>query len=208
MVSIRRAHVADLMNMQNANLHCLPENYQLKYYLYHGLSWPQLLFVAEDARKRVVGYVLAKMDDEGSKTPHGHITSLAVFRSHRKMGLATKLMIAANRAMLQNFKAKYVSLHVRESNQGAFHLYKNTLKYATHDIEEGYYADGEDAYDMRKTFVPGETEDEWILDEGEEPEEHDGQDPDEEEAKALEQIKPDSSGKLQIVEDTVEEIDD
>ena len=148
------------------------------------------------------------MDDEESKEPHGHITSLAVFRSHRKMGLATKLMIAANRAMLQNFQAKYVSLHVRESNQGAFHLYKNTLQYKTHDIEVGYYADGEDAYDMRKTFVPGEKEGEWIVDEGEEEEkETDGNDPDAAEATALEQITPDSKGRLQIVEDTVEELD-
>ena len=36
------------MNMQHCNLLCLPENYQMKYYMYHGLSWPQLSFVAED----------------------------------------------------------------------------------------------------------------------------------------------------------------
>ena len=35
------------MNMQHCNLLCLPENYQMKYYFYHGLSWPQvsLIFV-------------------------------------------------------------------------------------------------------------------------------------------------------------------
>ncbi len=31
-------------------------------------------------------------DDEDGTEPHGHITSLAVLRSHRKLGLATKLM--------------------------------------------------------------------------------------------------------------------
>lgn len=31
-----------------------------QYYLYHVLSWPQLLYVAEDYGK-IVGYVLAKM---------------------------------------------------------------------------------------------------------------------------------------------------
>jgi ribosomal protein S18 acetylase RimI-like enzyme len=46
--------------MQNANLMCLPENYQLKYYVYHLLTWPQLSYVAED-RGKIVGYVLAKM---------------------------------------------------------------------------------------------------------------------------------------------------
>jgi hypothetical protein len=42
-------------------LHSLPENYQMKYYLYHILSWPQLLYVAEDYDGSIVGYVLAKM---------------------------------------------------------------------------------------------------------------------------------------------------
>ena len=48
----------DLMNMQHCNLLCLPENYQMKYYMYHGLSWPQLSFVAEDHKGEIVGYVL------------------------------------------------------------------------------------------------------------------------------------------------------
>ena len=61
MVSIRQATLDDLLSMQDANLHCLPENYQMKYYLYHILSWPQLLYVAEDYNKKIVGYVLAKM---------------------------------------------------------------------------------------------------------------------------------------------------
>lgn len=47
-LSIRQATVDDLLQMQTANLWCLPENYQMKYYMYHVLSWPQLLFVAED----------------------------------------------------------------------------------------------------------------------------------------------------------------
>jgi peptide alpha-N-acetyltransferase len=31
-------------------------------------------------------------------------------------------------------------------------LYNETLKYKINDVERGYYADGEDAYDMRCTF--------------------------------------------------------
>lgn len=33
----------------------------LQYYMYHILSWPQLLHVAEDYDGKIVGYVLAKM---------------------------------------------------------------------------------------------------------------------------------------------------
>lgn len=52
--------------------------------------------------------------------------------------------------MEQVFSAEYVSLHVRKSNRAAFNLYTETLGYKIHDIEAKYYADGEDAYDMRK----------------------------------------------------------
>lgn len=40
--------------------------------------------------------------------------SQAVKRSHRRLGLAQKLMDQASRAMIENFNAKYVSLHVRK----------------------------------------------------------------------------------------------
>jgi len=131
---------------------CLPENYQMKYYFYHALSWPQLLYVAVDGDGSIVGYVLAKMEEEvaAGAEVHGHITSLAVLRSHRKLGLATKLMLAAEQTMCECFGAKYVSLHVRRSNRAAIHLYTETLKFTVTDIEKKYYADGEDAFDMRK----------------------------------------------------------
>lgn len=54
--------------------------------------------------------------------------------------------------MHEVFGAEYVSLHVRKSNRAAYHLYNETLKYKINDVERGYYADGEDAYDMRCTF--------------------------------------------------------
>lgn len=39
------------MNMQHCNLLCLPENYQMKYYFYHGLSWPQVSLIFVEGRK-------------------------------------------------------------------------------------------------------------------------------------------------------------
>jgi ribosomal protein S18 acetylase RimI-like enzyme len=162
MVCVRQATLDDLIFMQRCNLLCLPENYQLKYYLYHVLSWPQLLFVAEDYDGSIVGYVLAKMEEDAPPTskapvsPHGHITSLSVARTHRKLGLATSLMRAAHKAMDEVFQAQYVSLHVRVSNKAAFHLYHNTLGYEIHKEEQKYYADGENAYSMRKQLCAGQ----------------------------------------------------
>ena len=67
------------------------------YYLYHLTSWPNILFVAEADNKKIVGYVLAKLEDENDDTKkkpynEAHITSLSVLRTHRKLGIATKLM--------------------------------------------------------------------------------------------------------------------
>lgn len=164
MVSIRQATVIficvvcsnvhkadDLLAMQTTNLWCLPENYQMKYYLYHFLSWPQLLHVAENHKGQIVGYVLAKMEED-SDVPHGHITSLAVLRTHRKCGIASSLMRLAHSRMEEVFGAEYCSLHVRYTNMAAFHLYSETLGYEISEIEKGYYADGEDAYSMRRYF--------------------------------------------------------
>ena len=115
MVCIRPATVDDLWAMQHCNLMCLPENYQMKYYFYHALSWPQLLHVAE-SDGQVVGYVLAKLDEDSTEI-HGHITSLAVLRTHRKLGIAAKLMMAAHAAMEGVFEAKYCSLHGEEEDE-------------------------------------------------------------------------------------------
>ncbi|RKP17769.1 acyl-CoA N-acyltransferase [Rozella allomycis CSF55] len=122
----------------------------MKYYYYHLLSWPQLSYVAEDTKGRIIGYVLAKMEDDmdaqnSQSVPHGHITSLAVMRTYRRLGVAQKLMTLSH-----VFNAKHVSLHVRKSNRAAFSLYKETLGFEIHEIEKKYYADGEDAYAMRK----------------------------------------------------------
>uniref|UniRef100_A0A1A9W3E4 N-terminal amino-acid N(alpha)-acetyltransferase NatA n=1 Tax=Glossina brevipalpis TaxID=37001 RepID=A0A1A9W3E4_9MUSC len=112
-MNIRCAKPEDLMTMQHCNLLCLPENYQMKYYFYHGLTWPQLSYVAEDDKGNIVGYVLAKMEEpeSGEDSKRGHITSLAVKRSYRRLGLAQKLMNQASEAMVECFDAQYVSLH-------------------------------------------------------------------------------------------------
>lgn len=191
-VNIRRATIDDIICMQNANLHNLPENYMMKYYLYHILSWPEASFVAtttsnvfdeEDIDEReqeddhlvindpitgneikldptyvksgekLVGYVLVKMNDDPeqqNEAPNGHITSLSVMRTYRRMGLAEKLMRQALFALREVHNAEYVSLHVRQSNRAALHLYRDTLEFEVLSIEKGYYQDGEDAYAMKK----------------------------------------------------------
>lgn len=183
-ITIRRATIDDIICMQNANLHNLPENYMLKYYMYHILSWPEASFVAttvnveentmeqlslEDGKgqevkldpnylapgEKLVGYVLAKMNDDPDQQDqplNGHITSLSVMRTYRRMGIAEKLMRQALFALREVYNAKFVSLHVRQSNRAALHLYADTLEFEVLSVEKSYYQDGEDAYAMKKVL--------------------------------------------------------
>ncbi|KUJ11983.1 acyl-CoA N-acyltransferase [Mollisia scopiformis] len=158
-MDIRLLHPSDIPHVQHANITNLPENYFMKYYLYHALSWPQLSYVAVDVSRpkktlydypRIVGYVLAKMEeDPPDGVQHGHITSLSVMRTHRRLGIAEKLMRQSQKAMVETFSAQYVSLHVRVSNTAALRLYRDTLGFKNEKVEAKYYADGEDAYSMK-----------------------------------------------------------
>ncbi|KAB8611439.1 hypothetical protein FH972_025944 [Carpinus fangiana] len=165
-MDIRLLRSSDIPNVQLANLTNLPENYFLKYYLYHALSWPQLSYVAVDVSSleynassnpytskppKIVGYVLAKIDEDNNQT--GHITSLSVMRTHRRLGLAEKLMRQSTRAMREYYNARDVSLHVRCSNQAAIGLYTERLGFAREKVESKYYADGEDAFSMKLDLV-------------------------------------------------------
>lgn len=93
---------------------------------------------------------MAKLEDDDTKgnEVEAHITSLSVLRTHRKLGIATKLMRATHHQMKTYFGCTKCSLRVRVTNQAAIRLYRGILKYDTKDVEKSYYADGEDAFDM------------------------------------------------------------
>lgn len=93
MISIRKARFEDLIQMQQLNVKCLPENYTFKFFYYHFISWPDLIFVAENLEtNEVVGYVMGKIEEGTDSLGKGHVTSLAVHRNFRKLGIAHKIM--------------------------------------------------------------------------------------------------------------------
>ncbi|GAV99061.1 N-acetyltransferase complex catalytic subunit Ard1 [Lentinula edodes] len=151
-MNIRLARPEDLSGMQAGNLVNLPENYLMKFWMYHIITWPQLSFVAENDKGHIVGYVLAKIDEESEEKGgemHGHVNSISVLRSYRRLGLAKRLMMLSQDAMASIYKANYVSLHVRKSNIAAIGLYRDTLGFEVAEVEKKYYGDGEDAYVMK-----------------------------------------------------------
>jgi ribosomal protein S18 acetylase RimI-like enzyme len=105
--------------------------------------------VAEDTEtKRVAGYVIGKADDDAPET--GHITSLAVRREYRKLGIAKKLMDQLHMAMRETLNLSRVTLNVRRSNYSAIALYQRALGYELIKVDVAYYADKEDALYMSK----------------------------------------------------------
>ena len=152
---IRRATVDDVRNIRSCNVACTPnEAYQPNYFAHHIQSWPQLQYVAEDRTKdEIVGYILSRIVEE----ERAHITSLAVLPSHRNLGLATRLVRAAEHEMLTTFDVASVSLYLRKSNHPAFRLYSTTLDFEVHAEKKEFYLDGEGAFDMRKALKSAAT---------------------------------------------------
>ncbi|KAG2142418.1 acyl-CoA N-acyltransferase [Suillus clintonianus] len=155
-MNIRRAEPKDLTKIQQCNLHNLPENYHMRYWAYSFITWPEVSYLAEDSSGRVVGYVLSSIepDEEFPWLQVGHVNSLSVLRTYRRLGLAKRLMMLSRKAMTDSYNIEYIQLHVRKSNRAAFNLYSQKLGFEIHRKEVGYYGDGEDAFSMRIVLKP------------------------------------------------------
>jgi N-terminal acetyltransferase B complex catalytic subunit len=79
---------------------------------------------------------------------HGHVTALTVAPPARRMGHATKLTEALEKAC-DEANAWFVDLFVRAENVSAQQLYKK-MGYSVYRRVVGYYNDEADAFDMRK----------------------------------------------------------
>lgn len=89
----------------------------------------------------------------------GQITSVAVNRSYRRLGLAKKLMRQSQIKMIEVYNCKTCALHVRESNYAARHMYESVLgfKYCFYcrvmnrlmETDYKYYGDGENGLALR-----------------------------------------------------------
>ncbi|EDR23798.1 N-terminal acetyltransferase complex ard1 subunit, putative [Entamoeba dispar SAW760] len=153
MFTIRKATPADLPAIQNVNLTNLPENYNLQLYYYHLILYPTS-FVAVTPDNKIVGYCLTKIEDDD---PHpvvtGQVTSISVLRTYRRLGIATKLIRAAENSMIEIFGARAMMLQVRVSNKPALHLYEKTIGFTVTKVSKHYYLDGEDALILTHNFT-------------------------------------------------------
>ncbi|GFE54712.1 GTP binding protein [Babesia ovis] len=127
MLTMRRATMYDLVGTSDCNLVNVIENYQMKYYFYHLLSWPQLTNIAVAPNGYICGYSMAKLEEDVDNA--GHLTAVGVLRSYRSMGIAQSVITQTHDAMEAVYACNSVYLFVRVSNWSAYSMYKNRLGY-------------------------------------------------------------------------------
>jgi N-alpha-acetyltransferase 10/11 len=159
-LSVRLARLGDIPQIQQCNLANLPENYPDVFFQRHIYTWPELSIVAEDPENDyIVGYALGRVEMVPRKTQSvwgvkdrpeysGHITSIAVEREYRGIGMANSLMTRLHEEFIEHFDVNSVSLHCRVTNRAAISLYMKKLDYQCTDRVAKYYADSEDAWVM------------------------------------------------------------
>ena len=144
---MRQQQTSDLIAIQTQNLLSLPENYTMQYYYFHLLTAPELSWVAVNEKGAVVGYVVGKpYSDVSSIVMHrddndklcGAITSVAVCREYRRLGIAQRLMRQVERKMIEVYGMERCRLNVRETNYAAQHLYTSVLGFKCVALERGY----------------------------------------------------------------------
>ncbi|AQK57708.1 Putative acyl-CoA N-acyltransferase (NAT) family protein [Zea mays] len=100
----------------------LSEPYSIFTYRYFVYLWPQLTFLAFDARDgKCVGTVVCKMGEHRGAF-RGYIAMLVVLKPYRGRGIATELVTRSIRAMMES-GCEEVTLEAEVTNKGALALY-------------------------------------------------------------------------------------
>ena len=68
-------------------------------------------------------------DNKDKAHVHALVTSISVLRTYRRLGIATKLMHAAEESLKEVYDAAYLSLNVRVTNRAAVTMYKDVFNF-------------------------------------------------------------------------------
>jgi len=153
--NLRLFKPSDLNRVIHINRVCLPENYSSFFFIDLHHRFPETFIVAEE-NGEVVGYIMCRIETSlasfgfSGLIKKGHVVSIAVLPEYQRKGIGLALMQKAMENM-RHYKAKKCFLEVRVSNTPAIQMYKKLGFQIKRRIRE-YYMDGEDAYEMEKSF--------------------------------------------------------
>ncbi|KAK8997630.1 hypothetical protein V6N11_012179 [Hibiscus sabdariffa] len=150
MTTIRRFCCNDLLRFTSVNLDHLTETFNMSFYMTYLARWPDYFQVAEGPGKRIMGYIMGKVEGQGESW-HGHVTAVTVAPEYRRQQLAKKLMNLLEEVSDKIDKAYFVDLFVRASNTPAIKMYEK-LGYVIYRRVLRYYSGEEDGLDMRKAL--------------------------------------------------------
>ncbi len=139
---LRGFSVADLSSVYDLACYTLSERYDPNLFTTISASWPEGFTVVESPWG-IKAFLLGIM----TSPVHSRVLMLAVSPDMRRKGVGTMLM---ERFLEESIKkgAKVLTLEVRKGNMAAMEFYKK-LGFQPIDVIEGYYNDGEDAYQMQ-----------------------------------------------------------
>lgn len=152
---IRRCDPSDIIPVMEINLKTLPEHYSDYFYESLLAELPEAFLVAE-AEKRLVGYIMCKIEYGFSNfkklgfVKKGHVVSIAVLPDYRQKGIG-RVLVEESIAGVKLKKSDELYLEVRCSNSEAIRLYEK-LGFVIKQRLKAYYRDGEDAYLMAIEF--------------------------------------------------------
>ncbi|XVF72399.1 hypothetical protein PTKIN_Ptkin12aG0118400 [Pterospermum kingtungense] len=150
MTTIHRFCCNDLLRFASVNLDHLTETFNMSFYMTYLARWPDYFHVAEGPGKRIMGYIMGKVEGQGESW-HGHVTAVTVAPEYRRQQLAKKLMNLLEDISDKIDKAYFVDLFVRASNTPAIKMYEK-LGYVIYRRVLRYYSGEEDGLDMRKAL--------------------------------------------------------
>lgn len=141
-VLIRRADRADLLAVVEIEDASFPQPWP--YHAFEGFLGRPGFLVATDGN-RVEGYVVSDVTPNHGRGI-GHVKDIAVHPDRRGRGIGSALL-ARSIGVLEAHGAASVKLEVRDSNEGAKHLYRESGFEPVRRVPR-YYDDGEDAIVM------------------------------------------------------------
>lgn len=148
---VRRCQYEDLQSVIKVNTTTLPEHYS-DYFFESILKELPESFVVAELNRRVVGYIMCKIEFGFSNfrklgfVKKGHVVSVGVLDEHRGKGLGKALMLEGINGVIGR-RGDEIYLEVRVSNESAIKMYEK-LGFAIKSRLRSYYRDGEDAYLM------------------------------------------------------------
>lgn len=123
-----------------------PDSYSITTFLAHAFRDRKGLFVVEDEREAVVGYVLVRVGVRWLGTRRGGITSVAVEGPHRRRGFGSALLARAVEH-LREHSVDQADLEVNVANRAARSLYES-FGFRCSRILPNYYGPRRDGLKM------------------------------------------------------------